>query len=154
LYNFTSDFGSYPNPFGVTLDAAGNLYGAATNGGPYGVGTIYKLTAPKVGFWNKTVLHTFTGGSDGAYPYSKLVLDSSGAIYGISSNGGTFGYGNVYKLSLVNGKWTDTVLHEFGNGTDGKSPFGGLTLDSSGNLYGGTPSGGTYGFGTAFEITP
>ena len=152
LFNFTLDYGSDPNPDGVVLDASGNLYGATTYGGPYGVGTIYKLT-PSVGFWNRTILHTFTGSTDGAYPYGGLAIDKSGILYGTSDSGGTFGYGNVYKLSSTNGKWSETILHEFMS-ADGANPDAGVILDQQGNLYGVAVNGGAYGQGVVFEITP
>ncbi len=152
LFNFTLDYGSTPNPFGVVMDALGNLYGTTTQGGPYGVGTIYKLT-PTAGFWTRTVLHTFAG-TDGAYPFGGLAIDKSGTLYGTSDSGGTFGYGNVYKLSSANGKWGQTILHAFSKGTDGANPFAGVTLDQQGNLYGVAANGGAYGQGIVFEITP
>jgi uncharacterized repeat protein (TIGR03803 family) len=153
LFNFTLDYGSYPSPTGVVADTAGNLYGTTVNGGAYAVGTIYKLT-PAIGFWNRTILHTFTGSSDGAFPYGTLTIDSSGTLYGTSGYGGSFGYGNVYKLARVSGKWKETALHEFTNGTDGANPFPGVILDSLGNVYGVAGQGGAHGFGVAFEITP
>jgi uncharacterized repeat protein (TIGR03803 family) len=152
LFNLTIDYGNYPNPWGVVPDSAGNLYGTATDGGPYGVGTVYKLT-PQTGFWKRTILYTFSGSGDGAYPFG-LAISSSGTLYGAADSGGSFGYGNVYQIQSVNGKWMQSVLHEFTNGTDGEHPFGNLIFDSQGNLYGTAQSGGTYGFGTVFEITP
>jgi uncharacterized repeat protein (TIGR03803 family) len=152
LFNFTLDYGSSPNPVGVVMDAAGNLYGTTTDGGPYAVGTIYKLT-PTTGFWNRTILHTFAG-TDGAYPFGGLAVDKSGTLYGTTDSGGTFGYGNVYKLSSTNGKWTQTILHAFSDGTDGANPFADVTLDQQGNLYGIAGNGGANGKGVVFEITP
>jgi uncharacterized repeat protein (TIGR03803 family) len=52
------------------------------------------------------------------------------------------------------GSWTETLVHRFGNGSDGTSPFAGLIFDASSNLYGTNSEGGTYGFGTVFELTP
>jgi uncharacterized repeat protein (TIGR03803 family) len=152
LFNFPLDYGSGPNPTGVVADAAGNLYGTTANGGAYAVGTIYKLT-PSVGLWNRTVLHTFSGGADGAYPASHLVIDSSGTLYGTCNGGGTFGYGNVYKMASVNDKWRETPLHQFKK-TDGASPYPGVVLDTLGDIYGVTNIGGLYGYGVVFEIMP
>jgi uncharacterized repeat protein (TIGR03803 family) len=154
LFNFTLDYGSYPNPVGVVMDASGNLYGTTTQDGTYAVGTIYKLTPSGAGFWNRTILHTFTGSTDGAYPYGGLAIDKSGVLYGTADSGGSFGYGNVYKLAFTNGKWNQTILHAFTKGNDGANPFAGVILDQLGNVYGAAGNGGAYGFGVVFEITP
>jgi uncharacterized repeat protein (TIGR03803 family) len=153
LSNFTLDFGSQPYPDGVVLDGAGNLYGTTLDGGDYGTGTVYKL-APAVGYWRRTVLHTFSGDADGAYPYGPLAIDASGSLYGGTNYGGSFGYGTIYKLAVSNGKWTESTLHAFTNGKDGARSITGVVLDSQGNLYGTALDGGAYGFGVLFEITP
>jgi uncharacterized repeat protein (TIGR03803 family) len=153
LFNFTLDYGSYPEPYGVVLDGVGNLYGVTLDGGAYAVGTIYKLTSA-VGFWNRTVLHTFSGSGDGAYPYGGLTIGPTGVLYGTTGYGGSYGYGNAYEFALTNGKWKQTVLHQFTNSTDGAHPLAGVILDQLGNVYGTTQQGGAAGFGVAFEITP
>jgi uncharacterized repeat protein (TIGR03803 family) len=92
------------------------------------------------------VLYRFTGGSDGGDPASQLIFDSSGNAYGTTVVGGSFTFGTVFKLTPhANGKWTETVLHNFQGGADGKYPYGGVTMDAKGNLYGTTVSGGTGG---------
>ena len=105
------------------------------------------------------VLFTF-GSSNGAYPYSNLVADGAGNLYGTTSQGGVYGYGVVFKLSpLGRGRWMEQVLHSF-NGTDGRTPLAGVVLDAAGNLYGTTAYGGltvcTYsnGCGVVFELSP
>ncbi len=151
LYNFTLDYGSPQGPDGIVSDGAGNLYGETFAGGEYSLGTIYKLT-PSFGFWNRTVLYTFTGNNDGWYPYSGLVIDKAGNLYGATRFGGLGGQGTVFKLaSAQGGRRKFEVLHGF-NGSDGQQPDSGVVLDRSGNVYGVTDSGGTYGFGVAFEI--
>jgi uncharacterized repeat protein (TIGR03803 family) len=152
LFNFSLDYGTIPNPTGVQIDSGGNLYGTTSYGGPYGLGTIYKLT-PTIGLWNRTVLHSFAGGADGAFPFGGIVFGPAGDLYGAASEGGTFGYGNVYEFSLVNGKWKQSILHQFTNGNDGSNPYVPLVINQLGNLYGAAYQGGAYGFGTAFEIT-
>lgn len=104
----------------------------------------------------ETVLYTFTGTPDGSAPYSGLVRDKKGNLYGMTGGGGTTGLGCVYELSPASGGgWTETVLHSFSsNGVDGYSPGGGLTIDSKGNLYGTTIFGGTHVLGTVFELSP
>lgn len=152
LYNFTLDYGNIPYPWGVVADHSGNLYGVTNNGGAYDAGTVYRLT-PATGYWNRTILHTFTGNDDGATPQGVLVIDPSGILYGTTPNGGSYGHGNVYKLQAASGRWKETVLHAF-KGTDGSGPVLGVIRDQLGNLYGVTNTGGTYNLGVAFEITP
>jgi len=104
-----------------------------------------------------TVLYSFTGGADGWAPYSGLVRDSAGNLYGTTYEGGssgacTFGCGTVFKID-TSGK--ETVLHSFTRGMDGANPvFGYLLRDNAGNLYGTTYYGGTAGNGAAFKINP
>src|SRR5271170_4879674 len=148
LFNFSLDYGTQPNPTGVQIDSGGNLYGTTSYGGPYGLGTIYKLT-PTIGLWNRTVLHSFTGGADGAFPFGGIVFGPASNLYGAAYEGGTFGYGNVYEFSLVNGKWKQSILHQFTNGNDGSNPYVPLVINQLGNLYGAADQGGAYGFGTA-----
>src|ERR1039458_10031786 len=86
------------------------------------------------------VLHTFTGGADGASPgWVLLVRDSAGNLYGTAGRGGAFSYGNVFKLDK-NGK--ETVLYSFTGGSDGRYPDAGVVRDGAGNLYSTTNNGG------------
>ena len=110
---------------------------------------------------NETVLYSFPGGGGGANPYGALIADSTGTLYGTTGGGGSStncnlgsGCGTVFVLSPPS--WTETVLYSF-RGTsvgDGSGPQGALLLDKKGNLYGTTASGGAYGYGTVFELTP
>jgi uncharacterized repeat protein (TIGR03803 family) len=224
LYSFTggSD-GCFPDA-GVILDAAGNLYGVAPQGGAgfcnSGLGVVYELDTTG----KQTVLHTF-GGGDGAYPSSVLLFDSAGNLYGTTQAGGSSivcggGCGTVFELSPDgDGSWTEnvlysfcslsscadgeepiagplardaggglygttyfgganpncngdacgavfkldttgkeTVLHSFTGGSDGANPLAGLTMDSTGNLYGATVFGGNPackgGCGVVFKLAP
>lgn len=153
LYDFTGGSGGGNPVFGVVLDSAGNVYGAADTGGSNRTGVVYKLT-PTKGIWNYVPIHTFSGNSDGGNPSSTVTIDAGGNLYGTTLYGGLYQYGTVYKISNVNGKWEETVLHSFTGGNDGWQPYGGLMVDSSGNVYGSASQGGRYGFGLAFEITP
>ena len=91
------------------------------------------------------MLHSFNG-ADGYGPEGGLVMDASGNLYGTTSTLGVFSGGTAFELKpAVGGKWTEKVLHNFGKGTDGVSPYAGLTFDASGNLYGTTTLGGAYG---------
>ena len=99
------------------------------------------------------VLHTFTGGADGAYPVAALLRDAAGNLYGTTSQGGGTHNGVVFKLSPAG---IETVLYSFTNGADGYFPAAGLVQDAAGNLYGtSTYGGGSEGRGgVVFRLAP
>jgi uncharacterized repeat protein (TIGR03803 family) len=112
-------------------------------------GTVFKISSS--GF---RVLHVFAG-SDGANPAPGLAMDASGNLYGTTSQGGSNGYGTVFKLAPATaqgGNWTETVLYAFAGGTDGAHPYGGVILDAAGNIYGTTTRGGAFGHGAVFKL--
>lgn len=162
LYDFTGgDNGGHPYA-GVILDAQGNLYGTTGLGGKDNVGVVFELK-PSKGFWNITVLHSFTGGHDGGNPgYGSLAMDSTGNLYGTTAYGGLYEYGTVFELafSSTTGTWKETVLHSFSGGPDGGYPWSGLIFDAVGNLYGTAQFGGDlslcngYGCSVVFEVSP
>ncbi len=82
----------------LAMDNAGNIYGTTLGEGEYGHGNVFKL-APSNGGWIYTSLHDFTGGSDGKDPYSAVVLDANGNLYGTTYGGGSAGYGVVYEIT-------------------------------------------------------
>ena len=95
-----------------------------------------------------SVIHSFGGSSEAEYPYTDLVLDDAGNLYGMTVLGGDWGSGTVFRLSPPSGAlrgWTETVLHSFTSTTDGGQPYGGVTLDSEGNIYGTAVVGGSGG---------
>jgi uncharacterized repeat protein (TIGR03803 family) len=156
------------DPFaGLILDKSGNLYGTTTTGGVLtgggaGYGVAFELTPMAGGVWMETPLYTFAGKPDGANPYGSLIFDANGNLYGTTMNGGQgsgSGKGIVFELTpptTTGGIWGETVLHRFAGGAnDGENPQAGLTLDSSGNLYGTTLYGGQAsapGFGVVYTI--
>jgi len=147
LYSFTGGAdGRFPIA-GVVRDSAGNLYGTTEFGGASDAGVVYKVDPAGT----QTVLHTFTGGADGGTPFAGVILDSAGNLYGTTVGGGTAGDGVVYKLDPAG---QETVLHNFTGGDDGNTPWGGVVLDSSGNLYGATNMGGTANRGVVFKVDP
>jgi len=89
--------------------------------------------------------------TDGANPRAGLIFDAARNLYGTTLGGGTYGWGTVFRVNADGGR--EQVLHSFGNGTDGANPYAGLIFDAVGNLYGTTYGGGTYNYGTVFEIT-
>jgi uncharacterized repeat protein (TIGR03803 family) len=141
--------GFAPQAAVLTLDRAGNLYGTTYKGGAYGAGTVFKASATG----KESVLYSFTGGADGANPYSSLTLDAAGNLYGTTSNGGAYGNGAVFELSPSG---QETVLYSFGsNGFgDGGNPEAGLVRDEAGNLYGTTAYGGAGGSGAVYKVDP
>jgi uncharacterized repeat protein (TIGR03803 family) len=156
LHNFYAQ-ASMPNA-GLVMDAAGNLYGTASTGGritpacPAGCGAVFKLTPGMNGKW--TYAEYPFDSTDGATPNGGLILDAAGNLYGATAQGGTAGSGVVFKLvPSTDDKWTEIVLHSF-SGNDGSTPYGNLIFDAAGDLYGTTVSGGSFGFGTAFELVP
>jgi uncharacterized repeat protein (TIGR03803 family) len=153
---------------GVIFDQAGKMYGTTIAGGTgancnvqgfTGCGIVYQLTQEGSG-WNQTVLYNFSGGDDGGAPYSGLIVDSAGNLYGATAFGGSGGGGTIYQLSPTSGGWTFTVLYSFagsGAGPNGQcfdcpGPFASLIADGHGNLYGTTFNDGAHGLGTAFEL--
>ena len=154
LYDFSaSNDGLVPT--GVILDTAGNLFGVARYGGLFGMGRAYELS-PATGSWQETVIHDFTGGSDGYYPAGKLVSDSRRNLYGVAVGGGLHGLGTAYQFSPgKGGGWNGKILHQFPQTSfDGFYPDSGPILDGSGNLYGVTQQGGNGGIGVAYRLTP
>lgn len=79
----------------LARDKRGNLYGTTVAGGAANAGTVFKLTP----LGKEIVLHSFSGGSDGANPYAGVIIGYRGALYGTTANGGAYGYGTVYKIA-------------------------------------------------------
>jgi uncharacterized repeat protein (TIGR03803 family) len=162
LYKFCSKGGDKctdgANPTSsLTSDSAGNVYGTTYYGGR-GYGTVFELSPNGNGGWEEKVLHSFSGGKDGANPYlSHLIFDSAGNLYGTALDGGIAhaqnGFGTVFKLGPAGKGWKETVLYSFAGGTDGVFPVNGLIMDSQGNLYG-TTAGNSTVEGTVFELSP
>jgi uncharacterized repeat protein (TIGR03803 family) len=147
LYAFTgADDGGYPYA-GLVQGADGNFYGTTYSGGSAGGGTIFQVTPAGV----LSTLYAFTGGADGAYPYSGVVIGTDGALYGVASQGGVNGQGSVFRLASDG---TLTVIHSFAvNAGDGAYPLGGLTQAADGSYYGTTLFGGAANVGTVFRFT-
>jgi uncharacterized repeat protein (TIGR03803 family) len=136
----------------LIFDAAGNLYGTTFDGGTNTAGTVFELTPAAGGTWTEKVLQSFGNGTDGILPTASLVFDAAGNLYGTTQNGGAFGGGTLFELTLGGAGWTETVLHSFIDpGTDGFEPASALIFDTAGNLYGTTLNGGAHGGGTLFR---
>lgn len=167
LYDFQSSGIFEPEPFGqMAFDPAGNIYGTTYYGGTNGCGTVYQMAPPMSpgGSWTETTLYSFGCSADGANPYGGIAIDRSSNLYGTTmSKGGTrCQCGTVFELkppSTPGGTWGFRTIHHFGGApNDGQFPQTSLALDSSGNVYGTTPTGGTFdgsnAGGTAFKLSP
>jgi uncharacterized repeat protein (TIGR03803 family) len=141
---------------GVILDGSGNLYGSTVSGGIYLGGTLFQL-APSGGTWTFNLLYSFQGGL-ALGPFSDLLLDSAGNLYGTTYSDGRFGFGSAFKLSPSGDSWIYTSLYDFHGLSDGGNPQSNLIMDAAGNLYGTASTGGSRdcesGCGVVFEITP
>ena len=143
---------------GVVMDPHGNLFGTSGCDSLGKPGGVYELTNSD-GSWTFNALYKFSFAEGPAAPPT---LDAAGNVYGTTTGGGLYGYGEVFKLTPSNGSWTFTDLYDFTGGADGAYPGGPVYLDASGNLYGTTAYGGTglcqieqyTGCGVIWEITP
>jgi uncharacterized repeat protein (TIGR03803 family) len=166
IYSFTGVADGAAPGSDLMVDNLGNVYGTTQFGGTVnsncskGCGTVFELSPSSSG-WTLTTLHSFNG-PDGANPFSGLVRDPAGRLYGTTYDGGCCSAGTVYEISSSHGVWSLTTLHDFGsnNYAGGTNPSGRLVLDGRGNLYGTASSGGYFssgcdmdGCGTVFEIS-
>ena len=157
LHTFTG----YPNDgaspaAGLAFDAQGNIYGTTVFGGAYqcsgyaaGCGTVFKISPNGT----ETVLYNFDEGC-GAYPFSNIVFDAQGNLYGTTSAGGADDDGTIFELTPGG---AETVPYSFTGAADGAAPGAGLVFDAQGNLYGttgGSPIFYNYNPGTVFKFTP
>jgi uncharacterized repeat protein (TIGR03803 family) len=155
---------------GVTLDQLGAIYGTTQFGGEHDLGVVFKLTLQDA-VWSETVLHSFSGDSDGAHPSGDLPIDESGALYGTATSGGSRGGGSlaariqgngtVFKVApstIADGQWVYTLLYSFSGEGDGGTPGGHLVRGKDGTLFGTTSGGGLVIdgriHGTVFALVP
>lgn len=147
LYSFTGGADGANPQASLVPGPDGSFYGVAEAGGTNGFGTIFDITTNGV----VTPIYTFADLEDGAYPLGQMALGPDGNFYGTTQQGGTDGFGTLFKVT-TNGVLTP--LYSFTNGSDGAFPQAGLTLAADGSFYGVTESGGgTNNSGTIFEIT-
>ena len=150
LYAFGgANDGANPGYGSVTFDQAGNIYGTTQTGGGVrctACGTVYELSRSQG--WRESILYSFINGG-GFAPMSGVVFDNVGNLYGTTEEGGTgncvLGCGVVYTLSSSTNGWQESVLYNFGGGSDGANPSAGLIFDQAGNMYGATRGGGYQG---------
>jgi uncharacterized repeat protein (TIGR03803 family) len=145
LYTFTGeDDGGMPTS-GLVMDAAGNLYGDTPSGGVNNGGVVFQLAPAGTG-WNYSVLDSLVGGINGP-----VTLDNAGNLYALAG-GGNQNEGLLFELVPGNGGWTEVDLHSFGTPRDGATPYGGVALANSGNLFGTTAYGGASQLGVVWQL--
>lgn len=153
IYNFTdTNDGAFPSS-ALLIDKRDNLYGTSYFAGIHDNGTVYELRHTPIG-WQENTLYEFMGGDDGGHPSGPLVTDGKGNLYSTAEQDGAGNCGVVFKLSYSQGSWIESTPYSFQCGADGAYPWGGVTFDRFGNLYGTTTQGGTYGYGTVFKLIP
>jgi uncharacterized repeat protein (TIGR03803 family) len=151
----------------LVLDTSGNLYGTTFAGGDqtncnvgFGCGVVFELSPPSSPGdpWIETALHVFVASVQGISPDAGLILDKTGALFGTTDDGGSFGGGVLFGLkppARSGAGWTYSVLHSFGGSGDGDVPVGNLTRSNSGTIYGVTQyTSDQSGDGTIFQVIP
>lgn len=158
-------FGPINNGLGVEpwygpliFDGAGNIYGTASAGGTGpcatgGCGTVFQLS-PSNGDWRYSVLYRFTCEADSAVPFSGVILDAAGRLYGTTHGDSRCNDGTLFQLIPHGSTWSNNTLHTFLGRGDGDVPLGGLIMDAAGNIYGATTDGGAGGGGVIYELSP
>lgn len=121
------------------------------------IGVMLFATGKPLSAQQERTIHSFGGSTDGMYPGGTVTLDSAGNFYGETRYGGRRAEGTVFELTRSGVTWTESVLHNFGNGTDGMFPQGNLIFDHAGNLFGTSILGGAYfgdrdNGGTVFQL--
>ncbi len=147
LYKFAGGPEDGSTPSGALINVNGTLYGATSDGGAGGEGTVFSITPSG----SESVLYSFQGKpDDGAFPMGALV-DVNGTLYGTTGSGGAYGPGTLFAITTSGAV---TVLHSFGDGTgDGKMPLYERLIDVNGTLYGTTWIGGSGTYGTVFSFS-
>lgn len=163
LHTFTGmPDGLYPWVQNLIFDAAGNIYGTTAGGGAFGRGTVFELTRSGSGY-TETMVHQCAGSPDGADPFTGVVFDAAGNLYGTTGDGGTgrgceSGCGTAFQLKPSGGNWQESVLLNFDQGSTGMDggyyPYSPLLLDSAGNLYGTTIYSRVLLDGVVFKLAP
>lgn len=165
LHRFRSSLGGGGNPYaGLTIAANGTFYGTTSTGGTHDYGTVFKFAQAGTG-WLLTPIYSFSSGSDGFSPTSRVVFGPDGSLYGNTPVGGNSspncdsGCGTVFQLQPpLSGcktplcSWRKTTIYSF-SGTDGGYPEGDVVFDAAGNIYGVTQVGGQYDAGVAYKLS-
>jgi uncharacterized repeat protein (TIGR03803 family) len=162
LYDFEGTKTGFGPSGPLAFDEAGNLYGTTYRGGYAGYGAVFMLRSGSGGGWTEKVLFSFDG-EDGLSPYTGVLFDSSGRLYGTTNQGGSSQCGEttcgtVFRLTKqTSGRWRETVLYDFPDPANGTNPTSGVIFDKVGNVYG-TAGGGSSscsgGCGVVYRLSP
>lgn len=132
---------------GLVQGTNGLLYGTTKLGGGNAAGTVFSVTTNGV----ITTVYSFASNNDSIDPFTALLQDAEGNFYGATTNNASSGNGNIFELSAAG---LVSTLHSFPGGSNGTLPAGALALGPDGNFYGTTTTGGVYGDGNIFKMTP
>ncbi len=146
LYSFQTDTGNTPYA-GITFDSHGTAFGTNANGGLSSYGSVYQLI-PGGGTWTGMDIVNFPDRAGGRNPMAGLAFDSVGNVFGATSQGPTAA--TVFELTPSGSGWTYQVIYGFPRA---QGPYANLTIDTAGNLYGTSLTGGVYGYGSVFKLT-
>ncbi len=155
IYDFQGGTdGQYPIA-GLMIDSSGNLYGATSDGGDGGGGTVFELIPSGSGYTFK-LLYSFSGQQGkNCGPWATLSMDAPGSLYGTTYCDGLYNVGSVFKLANTQNDWTYTSLHDFpAFRGDGESPISNVTFNSNGALWGTASRDSGPGTGLVWEIIP
>ena len=138
LHRFlTFEGGEYPSDGNLIFDGEGNIYGTTMYGGTSctggSCGVVYELMGSGDS-WTYSIIYSFTGGSDGDQPSGGVIFDPQGNLYGETTYGGIYQYGNAYELTSSGPSWTESTIYNFGFG--GAYPGGGLIINTAAAFYG------------------
>jgi autotransporter passenger strand-loop-strand repeat protein/uncharacterized repeat protein (TIGR03803 family) len=145
LASLTSTYGSYG---ALVSDAAGDLFGTTAGGGAYGNGTVFEIAKTSSGYGSLNTLVSFDS-ADGEGVFTGLVMDAAGDLFAITNQATDNGAGTIYEIAKTGSTYSSTpiTIASFASG----NPVN-VILDTSGDLFGLTESGGASGDGTVFEI--
>lgn len=152
IYSFNGSDNNVEPFTALALDAAGNFYGATSNNSAIFDGNLFKMTPGGT----PSTFYTFplTGGTEGVWPSGTLTLGTDGNLYGLTTNGGAFNYGSIFRITPAGAL---TTIYSFTGGADGYFPIGQLVEGTDGNFYGVTKRNTVNKlafYGTIFKVTP
>ncbi|MBV8612935.1 MAG: hypothetical protein JOY66_04080, partial [Acetobacteraceae bacterium] len=152
LASFNGFNGNSPDT-GLTADANGDLFGTTSDGGANGGGTVFEIAKTPTGYASAPTTLVNFNVPELSIPQGNLIIDANGDLFGTRGTDGRSGDGTVFEVAKTPSGYASapTTLVSF-NGANGVTPFGGLTADASGDLFGTTSGGGADNQGTVFEI--